>query len=115
VSLVNRGFSGYCGLIVGCTTWIDYLTLRPDGQFALSSQTVSSMGGGGVPFTYGWSAPPDQHGTYEIQSGGRIRLAFADGSVSVRTIGIAIGKDGRPDPAGEGLLLDDVNFYVDDA
>lgn len=67
MSLVNRGFSGFCGPIVGCT------------------------------------------------SGGRIRLSFADGSVSVRTIGIGIGKNGRPDAAGEGLLLDDVNFYVDDA
>jgi hypothetical protein len=28
---------------------------------------------------------------------------------------VAIGRDGRPDAAGEGLLLDDVNFYVDDA
>jgi hypothetical protein len=51
---------------------------------------------------------------YEVQSGGRIRLAFADGSVSVRTIGIGIGAGGRPDAAGEGLLLDDVNFYKDD-
>jgi hypothetical protein len=117
VALVNRGFSGFCGLIVGCTTWTDYLTLRSDGQFALSSQTIASMGGGGAPFTYAWSAPPDQHGTYEVQSGGRIRLSFADGSVSVRTIGIGIGidKDARPDAAGEGLLLDDVNFYADDA
>jgi hypothetical protein len=114
VSLVNRGFSGFCGLIVGCTTWTDYLTLRGDGQFALSSQSVSSMGGSGVPFTYGWSAPPDQHGTYEVQAGGRIRLAFADGSVSVRTIGIGIGAGGKPDAAGVGLLLDDVNFYKDD-
>lgn len=114
VSLINRGFSGFCGLIVGCTTWTDYLTLRTDGQFALSSQSLSSMGGSGVPFTYAWSAPPDQHGTYEVQNGGRIRLAFADGSVSVRTIGIGIGTGGRPDAAGTGLLLDDVNFYKDD-
>jgi hypothetical protein len=114
VSLVNRGFSGFCGLIVGCTTWTDYLTLRTDGQFALSSQSLSSMGGSGAPFTYAWSAPPDQHGTYEVQSGGRVRLAFANGSVSVRTIGIGIGAGGRPDAAGTGLLLDDVNFYKDD-
>jgi hypothetical protein len=42
-------------------------------------------------------------------------VAFADGSVSVRTIGIAIGAGGRPDAVGEGLLLDDVNFYRDDS
>jgi hypothetical protein len=58
--------------------------------------------------------PPDQHGTYEVRAGGRIRLAFADGSVSVRTIGIGLAKDGKTDPAGVGLLLDDVNFYKDD-
>jgi hypothetical protein len=57
-----------------------------------------------------------QHGTYEIQSAGRIRLAFANGSVSVRTIGIGIGigAGGRPDAAGAGLLLDDVNFSRND-
>jgi hypothetical protein len=29
-------------------------------------------------------------------------------------IGIGIGAAGRPDAAGEGLLLDDVNFCKDD-
>jgi hypothetical protein len=110
---VHRGFSGFCGLITGCTTWANYLTLRSDGQFALADQTVSSIGGG-VPFTYGWSAPPNEHGSYEIQSNARIRLLFADGSVSVRTIGIQLAKDGRPDPAGAGVLLDDTNFYTDE-
>jgi len=107
VELVHRGFSGYCGLIVGCTTWQYFLTLRPDGQFALSSLTVASMGGSGAPFTAAWNAPPDQHGTYEVLSRGRIRLSFADGSVSVRTIGIE-------QPAAKGLLLDDTNFYPDE-
>jgi hypothetical protein len=41
-------------------------------------------------------------------------LAFADGSGSMRTIGIGIGAGGKPDAAGVGLLLDDVNFYKDD-
>jgi hypothetical protein len=107
MQLVHRGFSGFCGLDVGCTTWTYYLTLRRDGQFALSSMTVSSMGGGGAPFTAAWNAPPDQRGTYEAQGRGRIRLAFADGTVSVRTIGIE-------QPAAKGLLLDDTNFYPDD-
>jgi hypothetical protein len=106
VQLVHRGFSGYCGLDIGCTTWTEYLTLRRDGQFALSSMTVATMGGGGAPFTAAWNAPPDQHGSYEVLSRGRIRLSFADGTVSVRTIGIE-------QPAAKGLLLDDTNFYPD--
>jgi hypothetical protein len=113
VELVNRGFRGFCGFIAGCTTWQEWLTLRGDGQFALSSMTVSTMGGSGTPFTAGWSAPPDQRGTYAVLDGGAIRFSYADGTVAVKTIGIEY-KDGRPDPGGEGLLLDDTNFYKDD-
>ncbi|MBB4662325.1 hypothetical protein [Conexibacter arvalis] len=110
VELIHRGFSGFCGLITGCTTWTEWLTLRADGNFALSSMSIGTMGGSGVPFTAGWSAQPDQYGRYEILSGARIRLAYADGSVVVKTIGIELRR-GRPDPSREGLLLDDTNFY----
>jgi hypothetical protein len=34
--------------------------------------------------------------------------------LSVRTIGVGLGKDDKPDPVVTGLLLDDVNFYKDD-
>jgi hypothetical protein len=112
VSLVHRNFQGYCGFLVGCTTWTEWLTLRADGNFALSSMTIGSMGGGGAPFTSGWVAPPDQHGRYAIESRGRIRLTYADGRVVVKTIGVEY-RNGRPDPSGQGLLLDETNFYPD--
>jgi hypothetical protein len=71
------------------------------------------MGGSGTPFTAAWNAPPDQYGRYEILGGGRIKLSYADGRVVFKTIGIQ-RRDGRADPSGEGLLLDDTNFYRED-
>lgn len=112
VELVHRGFSGFCGFVTGCTTWTEWLTLRADGQFALASMTLGSLGGGGAPFTAAWNAPPDKHGRYEVLAGGRIKLSYADGRVVFKTIGIELRR-GKPDPSGEGLLLDDTNFYPD--
>lgn len=112
VELIHRGFSGYCGFITGCTTWSEWLTLRADGNFALSSMTIGSMGGGGAPFTAAWNAPPDKYGRYEVLSGARLKLSYADGRVVFKTIGIELRR-GRPDAKGEGLLLNDTNFYPD--
>lgn len=116
LELHNQGFSGFCGLITGCTTWHEWLTLRKDGQFALSSSSISTLGdaGGSTPFTAGWSYPPDKHGRYEVLARGRIRLTYADGRVVDKTIGIELDRAGRPDPLRKGLLLGDTNFYPDD-
>ena len=78
----HSSFRGMCGLIMGCTTSQEYLSLAPDGKFILTRSTVSTMGDPGLgPWTAVGSYPPDQQGTYEILAGGKIRLAFADGSV----------------------------------
>lgn len=116
LELHNQGFSGFCGLITGCTTWHEWLTLRADGQFALSSSTISTLGdpGGSTPFTAAWNYPPDKHGTYAVEARGRIRLSYADGRVVLKTIGIELDRAGRPDPVGTGLLLGETNFYPDD-
>ena len=111
VRLEHRGFSGLCGLTFGCTTWHETLGMGSNGQFVRSSSSISTMGGVGTPFVYGAQYPPDEHGTYEIQSRGRVVFRYADGTVKTHTIGIMRDKRGRPAPATEGLLLDDTNFY----
>jgi hypothetical protein len=111
----HTDFTGMCGLIVGCTITEQYLTLEPDGQFVLSHSTTASVGDPGVgPYTVAGNYPPDQHGTYAVQAGGRIHLAFADGSVKDETFAVQVSdKTHQPDPVGEGVILDDVNFYPD--
>jgi len=114
VNLVHRGFRGMCGLIFGCTTWASWLQLLPDGQFVYSTSTTSTMGDpGSGPFTYVGSYPPDEHGTYEVQPNGRIHLAYADGTAKDFTFAVQLGAAGQPDPAGEGVFLDEDNFYED--
>ncbi|WP_445151231.1 CARDB domain-containing protein [Baekduia sp. Peel2402] len=115
VELVHRGFQGMCGLILGCTTWENWLTLAADGQFIYSKSTTTTMGDPGIgPFTAAGSYPPDEHGTYEVLAGGKIRLAFADGTVKEHTFAIQTDKAGNPDPGGEGVFLDEDNFYKDE-
>jgi hypothetical protein len=76
--------------------------------------TVATIGGSGAPFVGVVNYPPSERGTYEIESRGRIRFAFADGRTEVETIGIERNEQGKPDAVGAGLLLDDTNFYVEE-
>jgi hypothetical protein len=115
VNLTHRWFQGMCGLILGCTTGLQSLQLLPDGEFINSHSTISTMGDPGAgPFTYVGSYPPDQHGQYEVQAGGRIHLAFADGTAKDYTFAIQTNTAGQPDPAAEGVMLDDDNYYRED-
>ena len=91
----HTSFRGYCGLITGCTTTQEYLTLTPDGQFVLTRSTLSTIGDPGLgPYTAAGSWPPDQHGTYDVQAGGKIVLTYADGTVQDRDV--RRGHQGRP-------------------
>jgi hypothetical protein len=109
----HTSFRGFCGLITGCTTSQEYLTLTPDGQFVLTRSTLSTMGDPGFgPYTAAGSWPPDQHGTYEIQAGGKIVMTYADGTVKVETFAEDT-KDGQPSPTGEGVFVGEDNFYPD--
>ena len=106
-----QGFSGLCGLLPGCTTWRTDLTLTKSGEFALGHSSLSTAGGvGGAPFVAVGSYPPDERGTYRIERGARIRLAFADGHVETKTIAIYRDDKGRPAPVSEGLILDGEYF-----
>ena len=113
--LEHTDFSGQCLSWLGCTVSRKFLTLQPDGQFALSTSTTSSSGDPGQgPFTGVASFPPDQRGTYEVLPSGRIRLAFADGSVREETFAILTSPTTRrPDPVGEGVMVGKDNFYPD--
>jgi hypothetical protein len=109
----HTSFSGFCGFITGCTTSQEYLTLTPDGQFVLTRSTLSTMGDPGFgPYTAVGSYPPDQHGTYEVQAGGKIVLTYADGTVRVETFAEDT-KDGQPSPTGEGVFIGEDNYYPD--
>lgn len=115
VNLVHRGFQGMCGLILGCTTWQHWLRLMPDGQFVYSKSTTTTMGDPGMgPFTAVGSYPPDEHGAYAVQPDGRIHLAYADGSTKDYTFAVQLNAAGQPDPGGEGVFLDEDNFYKDE-
>jgi hypothetical protein len=101
------GYSGLCGLITGCTTWHEHLILTSGGEFVLSRESLSTLGGTGPGQTFiaAGSYPPDQHGTYAVEKGARIKLTFADGSVQTKTFAYFLNQEGKPDPATEGVLL----------
>jgi hypothetical protein len=90
--------------------------MTADGQFMLSRQTLGSWGIPGTPGSGNFaSVPPDQHGTYAVLPGGKLRLTYADGTVEDRTIGIYRDPEtGSADPAKDGLWLDDDPFWKDD-
>lgn len=113
-TLINRGFSGMCGLILGCRTWKENLALDRKGRFIRSSSTITSMGGAGTPFVWGANFPPDEYGTYRVLGKGRIQFRYQDGKISNETIAVIHDERGRPDATGEGLILDQTWFYVED-
>jgi hypothetical protein len=108
-------FSGFCGFITGCTVTKKFLTLTPDGQFVLSHSTTATMGDPGLgPFTAVGAYPPDQHGTYEVLAGGKIHLAFADGTTRDETFAVLTKDDTlQPDPVAEGVFVGVDNYYPD--
>jgi hypothetical protein len=115
VDLEHRGYSGMCGLIMGCTTWHYLIALRADGRFMRSNSATTTMGDGtSTPFVWGSSMPPDKTGTYEILAGGAIRFSYLDGRVATETIGIERSREGREDPTGRGIVVGDTNYYPDD-
>jgi hypothetical protein len=106
-------FSGFCGLITGCSTTKKYLTLTPAGEFVLSRSTLTTAGDpGSGPYTAAGSYPPDQHGTYTVTAPGTIHLAFADGSVRDEPFAVLTNdSDLQPNLLGEGVMLGEENFY----
>jgi hypothetical protein len=98
------GYTGLCGPFSTCTTWHEYLTLTNSGEFILSRSSLTTSEGAGT-FVAAGSYPPDQHGTYAVEKGARIKLFFADGSTKTKTFAYFLNKEGKPDPAYAGILL----------
>jgi cytochrome c5 len=90
--------AGDCG--VSCTYVASEILFKPSGTFARSTAVSSSTPEG--DFT---SLPPDQHGAYQVQPGGKILFTYADGHTLTETLGIMNKDDDHPDPQ-EGILLD---------
>jgi hypothetical protein len=101
------GYSGFCGLITGCSTWHEHLILAGNGEFVLSRESLTTLGGNGPGETFvaAGSYPADQHGTYAVEKGARIKLSFADGTSKTKTFAYFLNKEGKPDPTIAGLLL----------
>jgi hypothetical protein len=94
-------------LITGCSTWHEHRILTGSGAFVLSRESLTTLGGSGPGETFvaPGSYPPDQHGTYAVEKGARIKLSFADGSTKVMTFAYILNKEGKPDPTSVGVLL----------
>ncbi|HYC80370.1 MAG TPA: hypothetical protein VEB65_01210, partial [Solirubrobacterales bacterium] len=105
-------YYGLCGLITGCSTSHHHVLLTNGGEFVLTSESLTTVGGSGPGETFvaAGSYPPDQHGTYAIEPRGRIKLSFADGTVQTKTIAVLLNSAGNPDPVNEGFLLDSDYF-----
>lgn len=105
-------YYGLCGLITGCSTSHHRVLLTNGGEFVLTSESLTTVGGSGPGETFvaAGSYPPDQHGTYAIEPRGRIKLSFADGTVQTKTIAVLLNSAGNPDPVNEGFLLDSDYF-----
>jgi hypothetical protein len=59
--------------------------------------------------------PPDQKGTYRFGPKGDLHLDYADGHSVVRMTGILRNqKTGSADPAKDGFLFGDEQFWLDD-
>lgn len=106
VSLVDIGYSGFCGMIGGCVTWTHWLRLDRRGRFGMANSMIGSVGGGIGGGAWG-SLSKDRKGHYRVLSRGRIRLAYASGRREIRTIAIQRNRRGRPDPVRTGILFGD--------
>lgn len=78
-----------------------------NGEFILSKSSLTTVGGSGPGETFvaAGNYPPDQHGTYSVEKGARIKLSFADGTTDTRTFAYFLNKEGKPDPTYAGVLL----------
>ncbi|NYE35031.1 type 1 fimbria pilin [Nocardioides cavernae] len=106
VDLYHQNWSGYCA--ISCTSYTDYLTMDTAGKFVEGGFSVGSWPGLGQSWS---SAPADQRGTYKVVSTGIVEMTYADGTRKREVIGIQHDPSGKPNPAFEGVLIGDVNYY----
>lgn len=96
--------SGICPL--SCSYYTENLTFRPDGTFIRDA-----VASGSGPIVDWASIPPNSKGTYEVRADHTLRLAFADGSERIETIGLYLNDDGSLQAAGEGMVLGGDGYF----
>lgn len=114
LTLINRTYFGLCGVTPYCSTTQDLVTLDRDGRFGRTASSLITGGGGSIPFVAIGSYPPEDRGSYTVLSNGRIRFSYDSGEVRTETLVIQTNQRGKPDAAGEGILLDDAYYYKEE-
>jgi hypothetical protein len=114
VDLINRGYSGACGITPYCSTWSEFLLMTRDGRFGRTESWLTTGGTPGGVFVAISNLGPDEKGHYKILRGGRIRFNYASGRKTTENLIVQTDKRGRPDPVHEGLLVGDLWFYEED-
>ena len=106
IVLTHANASGICPLY--CFARTEHLRFMPDGNFVRSS--VSSGTGPVVDWAV---VPDDSKGTYEVTADGLLRLAYADGTQRVRTLGIypEDGPDPYPANPTAGIVLGNNGYF----
>ncbi|MFN8122306.1 MAG: hypothetical protein U0237_07740 [Thermoleophilia bacterium] len=92
------------------TTWLE---LAADGRFILTTLRLGSVGSADTALERHWATvPPDARGRYAFLPGGRLRLTYENGQVSVETA-FALNPDpGRA--AAKGMYLGGVLYARDE-
>jgi hypothetical protein len=101
-SYIN-GF-GICPSFCSFTT--SEISLSSAGEFARGSTVQGFFGEGG---SYG-ALPPEEHGTYAINSRGVITFTYASGKVVNSVISFMLNEQEVPD-ANYGMLIDGFDFF----
>jgi hypothetical protein len=114
VDLINRGYSGACGITPYCSTWSEFLLMTRDGRFGRTESWLTTGGTPGGVFVAISNLGPDEKGRYKVLRGGRIRFNYASGKKTTENLIVQTDKRGRPDPVHEGLLVGDTWFYQED-
>jgi len=96
---------------------IRYLSMAPNGNFAISSSSFGTFGG--LPGMAGFGdysvVPPDERGSYVFGPNGDLHLNYADGHSDVRMTAILRDhQTGSADPAVDGFLFGGEQFYKPD-
>lgn|GEM_PF-5003588 len=100
--------SGRCGITPSCSSWWQFLTLKKNGKFTWTRNSISTFGF--PPFqTFVSTSGPTKKGTYKILSKNRIQFSYVDAETGKKkkethTIGIDSNELGKHSPK-YGLLI----------
>ena len=102
--LTYSNSSGICPLY--CNYYTENLTVMPDGNFIRDA-----VASGSGPIVDWAAVPPDSKGAYEIRADHTLRLAYADGTERIATVGLFLNDDGSLKAPGEGVILGGDGYF----